>query len=247
MEVVNGTILVIGDLHIPFCDIRALLLILNYSKKIVIKTIIIIGDYQDLYSISKFESEKCREDDLEYELMQGREVLELIRKFFPTIDIIFMKGNHESRLESFLSKGKNKSLFNLSCLKIDNLLNFEKYNIKLHEPHILKIAPDYMLTHGTRCGVNAAQSEALSFMCNGASAHVHKTLYFYRNFLNFYIEWNSIGHCALTEKMKYANGFNHSWNQGFLFLHKNDNIITSENYAIHDYKIISRGKTYENK
>jgi hypothetical protein len=208
------TCIISCDYHIPFYDDKSLSELLSFTQKNIPNKFIIAGDFCDLYSISKYDSAPTRADELEYELTIAREILQKIRAISSSMGIIFIVGNHEQRLEKFLSRGKNKALYNLACLKLENLLNFSKYNITKVE-NIYRLNENFIITHGSKCGLNAAQSEALSYMTNGASGHTHRELTFKRKFLDKTIEWHSIPcMCNITDA-KYAEKFNHAWSNGF--------------------------------
>lgn len=217
----NKLAVVFNDLHIPFHDENLLHIALKCCIDVKPNLIILNGDFFDFYGISRFDSSPNRADDLEYELTIGREVLQLIRYAFPRARIVFIMGNHEERLTSFLSRGKNKALFNLSCLKIPNLLNFEKYKIEFCEDKFY-LNKKFIITHGSKEGLEPAKAQGLSLMKNGISGHAHKTQKFERNFLDLNIEWNSTGCMCKIEELKYATKFSHTWNKGFCFVKYDD-------------------------
>jgi hypothetical protein len=202
------------DFHVPFVDDKWLAFLLKKLKADIPDKLIISGDFLDLYSISRFDSAPCRADDLEYELTIAREILQKFRDISKKMEIVFIVGNHEARMETFLSRGKNKALFNLACLKIENLLNFNTYKVTKID-HIYHLNDSYIITHGSRCGLTAAQAECLSFVSSGMSGHVHKHIPFRRHTLNSKLQWDSLPCMCDIDHAGYAINIKHTWENGF--------------------------------
>ena len=218
-----------ADLHIPFQCNNTLKAFISHCKD---KDLIVLnGDTMDFYGISKFDSSPNRADDLEYELTCGRGVLEQIRNINSKAEIIFIMGNHEERLSKFLSRGKNKALFNLSCLKIENLLNFEKYRIQLVN-NIYHLNKNFIITHGVSCGNEPAKMEAQRYMISGLSGHAHKSSVFIRRYLNKTIKWYSAPCMCDIEQMDYAAKFRHAWTKGFCLIDYDKNNFKVEEVEI---------------
>lgn len=205
--------IIAADFHVPTYDEKSLKEYLTYIKLNKHDKIIIAGDFLDLYAISKFDSAPSRADDLQWELTIAKEILQKIRDISDK-EIIYIVGNHEERMEKFLSRGKNKALYNLGCLKIENLLDFQKYKItKIND--IYNLNKNWIVTHGSKCGVSAAQGEALSYMKSGISGHTHRELTFKRKFLDELVEWHTLPCMADISQAHYAAKFRHAWNNGF--------------------------------
>jgi hypothetical protein len=206
--------IIAADFHVPFhCEKSLKEFIFACKEK---DLIILDGDFQDFYGISKFDAAPTRADDLEYELTCGRAILSKIREVAgDKARIVYLLGNHEARLEKFLSRGKNKALFHLSCLSLKNLLSMDKYGIELFKDkyHINDFT---IATHGTKMGLYPAKGEGLSYCCNGFSGHAHKRDQFYRSILNGKIEWYSLPCMCNPELLDYASAFRHTWNKGFV-------------------------------
>jgi hypothetical protein len=225
----NNIAIVAADFHVPFVSIKYLQKLLLEIDRLKPDKLVLAGDYMDFYGISKFDSAPTRADDLQYELTCGKEIFEKIRKVFDG-EIVFIPGNHETRLQTFLSRGKNKSLFNLACLKIEELLNFSKYKITLSDL-FYHLNDNFIITHGTKCGQSPAQAEALSMGISGMSGHCHKSNKFFRNYFGRSIEWHSTGCMCDIDKIDYAATFNHTWNNGFASVE-----YTKTNFKVVDYR-----------
>lgn len=87
-----NNILVLSDLHIPFHDITALTVAINYGLEKNINTIFINGDLLDFYQISRFVNVE-RKRSVPQELKAAREVLQILTDTFPMVPMYFLKGN----------------------------------------------------------------------------------------------------------------------------------------------------------
>ena len=121
---------IVNDLHIPYHDKTAVDLVLNAFDSIKIDRLIINGDLLDFYNIHMHgpKSPTVQEDLLE-EIMQGQAFLSDLRKKFPKIEIIYLFGNHENRLDRFILKNA-KAFWNI--LRLEKMLDLKRFNIDYH-------------------------------------------------------------------------------------------------------------------
>lgn len=87
-----NNVLLISDLHIPYHDVTALSLAIQYGKEKDINCIFINGDLLDFFQISRFMKIK-RKRSVSEELQTARDVLDILNREFPNVPIIFLKGN----------------------------------------------------------------------------------------------------------------------------------------------------------
>lgn len=230
IQLMIKTTLVCCDLHIPHHNFKLLKTFIEFGKDIKPDNILILGDFLDCYSISKFDTKPCTADDFNEELLIGKEILSMFKKV--SKEIIFIPGNHEERVSKTVMRGKLRALYNLDALHIKNLLEFNKLGIKYIE-RIFRFNKNFIAIHGTKCGAEPAKGEALSYMCSGISGHSHKCSVFKRSFLDKKISWWSLPCMCDIPKQDYAVSFSHSWDLGFALVKYNDkhqdvNIITSD-------------------
>lgn len=94
---------VISDIHVPSHDKQALEAALIFLKKQGIDTLVINGDFMDLYEISDHDKDKLRKITFGDELEEGRIILGQIRDYFgKDVKIVYQEGNHEERYNRFL-------------------------------------------------------------------------------------------------------------------------------------------------
>jgi metallophosphoesterase superfamily enzyme len=123
------TAAVLSDIHIPYQDQRALSVCLEYLRDLRPDQIILNGDIVDFYTVSKFQKDAMRIDTLQSEIDEARALLNLLRKDHPQAEIVYLRGNHEERLEKFLID-RASALTSLRCLSLDDLLGLSDNNVR---------------------------------------------------------------------------------------------------------------------
>lgn len=106
--------LVIPDCHIPFESLEAYQVMLDIAQKLYgpkktntpgLAEIIILGDYLDIYGLSRYDSDPNLGDMGELydrEISCGNARLDELQTLFPLAKKIFLEGNHEYRQKKFL-------------------------------------------------------------------------------------------------------------------------------------------------
>lgn len=93
--------LVLTDIHIPYQDDAALEAALSWGEQHQPTIITLLGDVIDFYKISRFiKSPKNR--SVSEEIKATKQFLTDLRKRFPKARIIFKKGNHEDRMDTYI-------------------------------------------------------------------------------------------------------------------------------------------------
>ena len=207
------------DLHCPFQDNGLVGSILKFIKALKLNKgdeVILGGDFIDFYSISKFDKSNNRiVDGLQDERKVAVEVLKNIRKAAGKARIIFIKGNHEVRLEKYLSREAN-ALSGLPELQLGNFLSFDKYNVEVRN-YVYNVNNNFIVKHGTAFGKYPSRSELDKELINGASGHAHRTDMSYKRGYNKNMRWYSFGHLAdkavIDEVCKFSEALR--WCQSF--------------------------------
>lgn len=252
--------MVINDAHIPFhdpklIDIDASGLVLDILEDLKLDRLIINGDLLDMYNVN---SHGPKHPDilstLEDELYAGLEFFKNLRKKFPALEIVFLFGNHEWRLDRFLLQHA-KQFFSL--LSVENFLQLKEYNIEYYEyqvPYQLENTNCYIVHSPPSYGVNGARTSLLKKMdqdyiygcthreqkaCLTASSGTVYTAYFNG--------W--LGSTTLTPEHKrvysYAKG-HESWQQCFCIVTVVDGKEHHINqYSIRNNRVVVDGFLYE--
>lgn len=233
-------VLLISDIHIPYFNKTAFELAVDYGKKKKCDTVVILGDFLDMYQISRFSRNPINPSVAE-EIKMGLEIIQYLRKQFPIQEMIFVEGNHDLRLSNYVNA--NSELFGLADIKLENLLKLKEYKIKyINEKRFLK-AGKLIICHGhelgmTSGGANPSRTALLKTFSNVIFGHFHKSSEYITSKLDGEMLgcW-SLGH--LSEPNPQYMPVN-QWNHGFGFVEVLDN---EGNFKVHNKKIY-KGKIY---
>lgn len=113
---------IISDLHVPYHDPQALHVALMELRRVKIDTLLINGDLIDFHMLSRFQKDPRARD-----FKQEREctflVLGAIRRALPGVRIIYKKGNHEERYDSYMAI-KAPEVFKVDEFSFETLFEF---------------------------------------------------------------------------------------------------------------------------
>ena len=119
---------VLSDIHFPYHDDKALKAVYKFLEQYPVDTIILNGDILDFYDVSSFDKDPDRINSLQEEINLAQKFFKKLRGLSPNGRIVFVKGNHEQRIERYLKK--HPELYSLDALKLPNLLGLDKFNIE---------------------------------------------------------------------------------------------------------------------
>lgn len=229
-----------GDAHFPYHDKEAVELFFDEAFSIHAKTIVLLGDWMDMYQCSSFVKDP-RAVRLPDEIILMQKFLEQIRKRFSKTKIVYKIGNHEDRLENYI-KTKAPELFGLSAVSLESLLDFKKQNIILiSSKQIIKVN-DLFLLHGHEIGkgvstpINSARNLYMKTKVSAVCGHYHQTSEYSEKDINGKIQTcYSIG-CLCGLKPDYAPV--NKWNLGFAEVYSDNGMFVVENKKIINYRII---------
>ena len=223
---------VISDIHFPYQDDKALKAVYKFLKQRPVDTIILNGDILDFYDVSSFDKDPDRINSLQEEINMAEKFFKKLRTIKPDARIVFIKGNHSSRLERYLKK--HPELYSLDALKLPNLLGLKKYNIEYSDKGI-KLG-SLKIIHGTivkKFSGYTARAEMEKNDCSGISGHTHRLAVYYKRTPSRDLMWAESG-CLCDLNPEYID--NPSWNQGFLY-----GIIEKDSFSIVPLPIV-KGK-----
>jgi len=229
-----------GDAHFPYHDEDAVDMFFDRAATMGAKTIVLLGDWMDMYQASSFiKDPRSRRIPEEVEMM--RDFLAGIRKAFPGVRIIYKIGNHEDRLETYL-KSRAPELYGLDDITLANLLRLEESGIEVvPSRQMMKIGKLYAL-HGHEVGkgvfspVNPARGLYLKTKKSAICAHYHQTSEHVEKNLDDKVEscW-TIG-CLCNMKPEYMPV--NRWNHGFAEVYAEDDMYTVKNRKIINYRVV---------
>ncbi len=141
-----NNVLMISDLHIPYHDIDAITIALDYGKKNKVNTIYINGDLIDNAMVSKFEKD-LRKRSVKQEFDATKQFLVSLRKAFPKASIYWAKGNHCVRWEKFLMQ-KVQEIWDDPYFRLEERLRLNEERITLIDDSILVKIGKLTVAHG---------------------------------------------------------------------------------------------------
>ena len=178
LPVADNNILLISDLHIPYHNIQAITLALDYGKEQKVNTIIINGDLMDFYQMSRFEKDP-RKRSIKFEFDSTKAFLVILRDAFPDARIYWLKGNHDVRYEHWLM-AKAPEVFDDPYYQLEERLRLNEQRIHLIGDKILVKAGKLHIHHGHlffrgfMAPVNSARGLYLKAKESTICGHVHK-------------------------------------------------------------------------
>ncbi len=166
--------IIANDFHGQFRDKATCKLLFQFIKREKPDTIVLNGDVVDFYSISKFDKDPGRKEDLQDELNDCYNLLVGFCDAAPKTRIVMIEGNHEARLRKYL-RSKAPALATLDALHIESLLGLEELGIEYVKDGIW--LGDLFVYHGSLIRSKAgytAHAELLKNGCSGISGHSHR-------------------------------------------------------------------------
>ena len=124
-----GRVLVLSDIHIPYHDKAALAVAMSFAEDYAPTVIVLNGDILDFHEVSSHPQDKHNVITFEDELSEGRQFLRALRASHPLAEIAFTMGNHEDRLQRYLTN-RAPELSSMTELALDRVLDFEALKIR---------------------------------------------------------------------------------------------------------------------
>ena len=183
----TGSILHIGDVHVPFHEPATIRLMMQYvTDHYDIKGLVINGDFWDCLSISKFSKDQ-RPPTMQEEKEYGEDVIETLEDAFPNAKKVWKLGNHEARLARYLYTNA-PDLHELIQESVADLFGVKQRGWDVVGDKQLVKAGKLWVCHGGEVGINSVgvspartlylktQATALCFHLHNTSSYVGKTL-----------------------------------------------------------------------
>jgi hypothetical protein len=229
------------DFHVPYHDNNVLKLCLDIIKEIKPDKLILGGDIMDFYSVSKYDKNPERANQLQDEIDLGYSVLYDIRKATGKGEIIYLEGNHENRMQRYL--WNHPEIADLRVLEVKNLLRLDDLLITYQQNVIHN---GFIFKHGDYCNKYSANKELEVEGISGMSGHTHRIQTVYKTNRNGITSWNNIGHLSDASKSEYIKGIA-NWQQGFgiVYFDKENGEAFPKQIQINNNQIICNGKEYK--
>lgn len=236
----QNKILFLYDVHVPFHDVNALTIALQYGIDKGADTIVFGGDFMDFFGCSRYQKD-FRKVNVAWEFDTARDMLKRIRELFDDAKIYFLVGNHEERWEHYLQL-KAPELLDMQEFRLDVLLRFGELNIeRIGSKRVMQRA-GLSIIHGHEFGggvyspVNPARGLYQRAKASSICGHHHRTSEHSEKDIDGKVTtcW-SVG--TLGEEHPEYMPLN-KWNQGFAFGEWNGQDYSIENKRIINGKLV---------
>lgn len=204
-----GRIVVASDFHVPFHDERAVQNLVDAVGERKPEYVIINGDLVDFYMLSKFSKGEGR-NPLE-EINMAKDILHTLHEASPTSKIVYIIGNHESRLEKYILD--NAPAVASIVPDVFTLFELDKYNAI--GAASITFNNNFVFKHGkllgAKSGLSAAKEMENSYM-SGATGHTHRLALYRARKAGRKFVWLETG-CMCTMEPEYM--IDPNWQQGY--------------------------------
>jgi UDP-2,3-diacylglucosamine pyrophosphatase LpxH len=127
-------VVIANDFHIPFHDERVLLLFKLFLRRERPDWLILDGDFQDFWEISRYDHTPRMGKEFRAEIEIGKRLLRSFRRSLPHGRITWIEGNHEFRLRKYLIQ-KARELYGLPGLSMPELFDLKRLKIEYAACH----------------------------------------------------------------------------------------------------------------
>lgn len=235
----NNNILFLSDIHLPYHDIQALTIALDYGKQHKVNTIYLNGDIMDFYKAS-FHEQDPKKRDLSHEFKIAGEFLDLLKREFPTAKIFWKEGNHCMRWQRYL-RVKAPIVLDMDEFRLPVILKLRERGVTwIDNKQLVKIGKLNAI-HGNEYrgggGINIARTLWLRAGDNVIAGDKHKT----QNMIKTNVDKKTVGTWSvgcLCELNPDYMPFN-EWNHGFAHITvENNGDFKVKNLLILDGKLM---------
>lgn len=231
---------IIGDLHHPYHSQRCVALLFSFLEWLKPETIILNGDIIDFYALSRFDKNPKRITSLQQDVDITVDFIKNIRHILPDVEVIYLEGNHETRLDRWLVKHPEVS--SLRALSVQNLLELDHYGIEYIKYDDWFYRHNFLFHHGDivrQKSAYTANFQMDKWRVSGICNHTHRLGASYLTTFGFEGVWYENG-CLCQRHQEYTSGVN-NWQQGFSVFHW-DNV--TRQYKVDQNKILEEGFYY---
>lgn len=139
-------IIVGADAHVPYHDKRAVDTFIERARAIKAKTIVLLGDWLDFYTLSVFLKDP-RMRDVAGEIETFKTILGIMREACPEARIIYKLGNHDERWNDYIMRNA-PMLYHMAEVHLENVLGLDDLKIEIVQNKRVLKADHLHLIHG---------------------------------------------------------------------------------------------------
>lgn len=214
----NDHSIYLPDIHEPELDVHAFASTLSLIGRTRPSLLVVGGDAIDFYQLSRFNKNPLRALELQSDCDRLHRTLSKLRKAAPKARILYLRGNHELRLTSYLW-GPGVALESLRCLRVPKLLGFSDLGIEYEESGERQVG-GLVYAHGVvaRAAPGAsARGELERHWKSGVSGHNHFAEQVNITNAKGTFEWTCGGCLCNISKVEYLEGRVANWQNGVVY------------------------------
>lgn len=170
------SVVFLSDIHVPYHDQILLDGALNLIEDMQPHRVVINGDTNDFFALSRFNKANERLDLLQEELDAGKKIRRAIRNAAPNALIEETVGNHEERLLTY--PGFNApALRSLKALEPASLLGLVELGIRHWPMNGFRLREDFLVEHGAvvrKQSGATAKARLDDTLISGIMGHTHR-------------------------------------------------------------------------
>lgn len=168
-------VLFIPDTHVPYHDTSVWRLLLRSINEFEPHVLVVLGDFADFYAVSDHDKNPNRTRDLKVEVASVNQCIDQLDAFKKIRRKVFVKGNHEWRLERYLMR-KAPELFNM--VRVSELFNLDRRGWETVEYMDDARVGKIYVTHDTgKSGKVAHLAAQADYESNCVIGHTHQIGY----------------------------------------------------------------------
>jgi hypothetical protein len=232
--------ILIPDCHRPYHNKRAYNLMCEVAASLNPDEIVILGDYADFYAVSSHQKDPRLQAMLNDEVEDVRIGLAELKGAFAKSKLVYLLGNHEFRLERYLTD-KAPALFGMTSVEL--LLGLDdSWRVVPYGPNqSYKVLNSY-LTARHEPLASSAKATASKALCNLVYGHIHRIEESHivgldgTNHVCFSVGW--LGDKRKDQVFSYVKN-HHQWQLGFGVVYVDEKTKLFYHNKIH---IIEHGK-----
>ena len=222
------TIVVFNDLQRDYHDVQSLRAVEHYLEETQPDYLVYNGDIFDFPGLTdKFLRKPEDRFRLEHSLEKGREMFAYHRSLLPTAKFIYIKGNHEERLDNYIEARADELAFLLKDgrgLELGSLIDAPKHGIKMIGPYGEGWEYNgFLIKHGDTSIKYASEKELRDEGTSGMAGHNHRGGSFFKSNRGGAHAWyHNFCLCNLSgpnQPPGYKRGGVRDWQQGFSVIH----------------------------
>ena len=166
----------LSDIHVPYQDTAVLDSAIRLLKRLKPDRVVLNGDINDFFQLSRFNYGLERMDHLQEEIDEAVKIRQRIRKACPDAVVNENEGNHDSRIITYVEKNA-RALVSLRALEPEHLFGWKDLEIQAFPGAGFRLRKNFLVKHGTlvrgEAGATAKAELALAGI-SGISGHTHR-------------------------------------------------------------------------